>query len=247
MEIVVDLPGRALADARRPLEILKRGALDRPCRSEVHQQRALAVGPDPRNLVEGGGGQALGALGAVVRLLTPSEGLVAAYVRGAKGRRMRPVLLAGNMVEARLSSRTEAQLPQAEVELVHSRAPLLTEPLPAAGIAWATVLTARVLPERQPHPALYQGLDGLLEAITAAPSASGWGPALLGYELLLLAELGFGLDPCDIALAAADWLPGLMLTGRRLRRDLLDGPAEPAWDARELLTASLRRAAGLVA
>jgi DNA repair protein RecO (recombination protein O) len=34
----------------------------------------------------------------------------------------------------------------------------------------------------------------LLDAIEAAPSASGWGTALVKYELLLLAELGFGLD-----------------------------------------------------
>ena len=34
----------------------------------------------------------------------------------------------------------------------------------------------------------------LLDAIEAAPSASGWGAALVRYELLLLAELGFGLD-----------------------------------------------------
>lgn len=188
-----------------------------------------------------------GEHGAVVRMLTPREGLVAAYVRGARGRRMRPVLLAGNGVEARLAARNETQLPQAEVELTRSRASLMTEPLPAAGIAWATVLTAHALPERQPYPALYQGLDGLMEAITAAPSASGWGPALLGYELLLLAELGFGLEPDEVTRAAADWLPGLHLTGRRIRRSLLDRPGEPAWDARERLTVSLRRATGLVA
>ena len=39
-----------------------------------------------------------------------------------------------------------------------------------------------------------QALEGLLDAIEAAPSASGWGAALVRYELLLLAELGFGLD-----------------------------------------------------
>lgn len=188
-----------------------------------------------------------GEHGAVVRMLTPGHGLVAAYVRGARGRRMRPVLVAGNGVEARLSARTEAQLPQAEVELTRSRASLLTEPLPAAGIAWATVLTAQVLPERQPYPALYDALDGLLDAIAAAPSASGWGPALLAYELLLLAELGFGLEPAEVSRAAADWLPGLALTGRRIRRDLLDRPGDPVLDARERLIASLRRAAGLVA
>ena len=50
------------------------------------------------------------------------------------------------------------------------------------------------MPEGQPYPRLYEALDGLLAAIEAAPSASGWGAALVRYELLLLAELGFGLD-----------------------------------------------------
>jgi DNA repair protein RecO (recombination protein O) len=107
---------------------------------------------------------------------------------------MRPVLMAGNVVQAQLSARTDSQLPQATVELVHSRAPLLSEPLPAAAVEWATVLTATALPERQPYERLYQALDGLLDAIEAAPSANGWGTALVRYELLLLAELGFGLD-----------------------------------------------------
>ena len=135
-----------------------------------------------------------GEHGAIVRLMTPEQGLLAAYVRGARGRRMRPVLIAGNIVEAQLSARTETQLPQATIELVHSRGPLLSEPLPAAAIEWATVLTATALPEGQPYPPLYQALEGLLDAIEAAPSASGWGAALVRYELLLLAELGFGLD-----------------------------------------------------
>ena len=129
-----------------------------------------------------------------MRLMTPDQGLVAAYVRGARGRRMRPVLIAGNVVEAQLSARTDTQLPQAAIELVHSRGPLLSEPLPAAGIEWATALTATALPEGQPYPPLYQALEGLLDAIEAAPSAGGWGAALVRYELLLLAELGFGLD-----------------------------------------------------
>lgn len=135
-----------------------------------------------------------GEHGAIVRLMTPEHGLIAAYVRGARGRRMRPVLIAGNVVQAQLSARTEAQLPQATLELLHSRGPLLSEPLPAAAIEWATVLTATALPEGQPYPRLYSALDGLLDAIEAAPSASGWGSALVRYELLLLSELGFGLD-----------------------------------------------------
>jgi len=135
-----------------------------------------------------------GEHGAIVRLMTPEQGLVAAYVRGARGKRTRPILIPGNVVQAQLSARTESQLPQAAIELVHSRGPLLSEPLPAAAIEWATVLTATVLPEGQPYPPLHLALEGLLDAIEAAPSASGWGAALVRYELLLLAELGFGLD-----------------------------------------------------
>ena len=135
-----------------------------------------------------------GEHGAIIRLMTPEQGLIAAYVRGARGRRMRPVLMAGNIVQARLSARTETQLPQSEIELERSRGPLLSEPLLAAAIEWATVLTATSLPEGQPYPRLYQALEGLLDAIEAAPSANGWGAAMVRYELLLLAELGFGLD-----------------------------------------------------
>jgi DNA repair protein RecO (recombination protein O) len=97
-------------------------------------------------------------------------------------------------VEAALAARTDTQLPQGTVELVHSRGPLLAEPLPAAAIDWACALTAAALPEGLPFPRLYEALDGLLAAIEAAPAANGWGAAMVRYELLLLAELGFGLD-----------------------------------------------------
>jgi len=129
---------------------------------------------------------------------------------------MRPVLIAGNVVAARLSARSEAQLAQAEVELVHSRAPLLAEPLPAAAIDWATALTATALPEAQPYPRLHSALEGLLDAIEAAPAASGWGAALVRYEMLLLAELGFGLDleTCAVSGTGADLVAVSPKTGR---------------------------------
>lgn len=160
--------------------------------------------------------RAHGEHGAVVRLMTPEHGLQACYVRGARGRRMRPVLMAGNVVAARLSARNEAQLAQAEVELVHSRAPLLGEPLPAAGIDWATALTATALPEAQPYPRLHSALEGLLDAIEAAPAASGWGAALVRYELLMLAELGFGLDleTCAVSGETDDLVAVSPKTGR---------------------------------
>jgi DNA repair protein RecO (recombination protein O) len=211
-----------------------------------------------------------GEHGAVVRLMTPEDGLQAAYVRGARGRRMRPVLIPGNLVQARLSSRTDTQLAHAELELAHSRGPLLGEPLPAAAIEWATAL------------------DGLLAAIEAAPAASAWGAGLVRFELLLLAELGFGLDleSCAVtgtkedlvavspksgrsisaaeaapfagkllALPAfllrsgpaswADIIEGLLLTGHFLTRDVLTDRSASLLLGRERLVDRLRRAAGL--
>lgn len=144
-----------------------------------------------------------GEHGAILRLMSEARGLVAAYVRGARGRRLGPVLVPGNLVRASLSSRNESQLAQATVELVKSRGPLLTEPLPAAAIAWVTALTAAALPEEQPFPRLHAALAALLDAIEAAPAASRWGAALVRYELVLLAELGFGLD-LDTCAATGD-------------------------------------------
>ena len=166
-----------------------------------------------------------GEVGAVVRLMTAEHGLQAAYVRGARGRRMRPVLLAGNVVEASLAARTEGQLAQATVELVHSRAPLLSEPLPAMAIDWACALTATVLPEGQPYPRLFAALDGLLAAIEAAPAASGWGAALVRFELLLLAELGFGLDLERCAVSGDD--EDLIAVSPRSGRAVSASEAEP--------------------
>lgn len=166
-----------------------------------------------------------GEHGAVVRMMTPEHGLQAAYVRGARGRRLRPVLMAGNQVEAALSARTDSQLPQATVELIHSRGPLLAEPLPAAAIDWAVALTATALPESQPYPQLYAALDGLLGAIEAAPAASGWGAALVRYELLLLAELGFGLDLERCAVTGGD--ENLIAVSPRSGRAVSAAEAEP--------------------
>ena len=126
--------------------------------------------------------------------MTPEHGLQACYVRGARGRRMRPVLMPGNLVEARLSARTEAQLAQARSSWSTAARRLLGEPLPAAAIDWATRADRDRAARGAALSAASFGARGLLDAIEAAPAASGWGAALVRYELLLLAELGFGLD-----------------------------------------------------
>lgn len=191
--------------------------------------------------------------GAIVRALTPSDGIRAGYVRGGRSRRLRPILMPGNLVQAEYRARTEEQLAHLTVELVHSRAFLLSEPLAAAGIEWACVLTAAVLPENQPYPRLFEGLDGLLAAIEASPSARGWAAALVRYELLVLNELGFAPAPERIAmlpegLRAGVRVPGwenvragLAFTGRELGRHLLVDRQAEVLVARERLEARLKR------
>jgi DNA repair protein RecO (recombination protein O) len=143
--------------------------------------------------------RAHGEHGAIVRALTPHGGMQPGYVRGGRSRRLRPILLAGNLVQAEYRSRTDEQLAHLTVELIASRAPLHVEALPAAAIDWACALTAAALPEGQSYSRLYEALDGLLCAVEAAPSAKGWAAALARYELLVLSELGFGLDLSECA------------------------------------------------
>jgi len=166
-------------------------------------------------------GRPHGETAVIARLLTPDQGLVGAFVAGGRGRQLRPVLLPGNLVEAEVRSRSESQLPFARIELLESRGPWLGEPLPAAGIAWVTALTAATLPERQPFPALFDALRALLTAICLAPSARGWAVALLSYEVLLLRELGYGVSakrPDE-----GDW-PAIFTAFDRIGRDLARYP-----------------------
>ena len=135
-----------------------------------------------------------GEHGAVVRGFTRDDGVQPGYVRGGHARRLRPVLQPANTVLGEWRARTGEQLAALTVELVHSRAALHAEPLPAAALDWTCALTASALPEAQAYPRLHDGLDGVLAAIEAAPAARDWAAALVRYELLLLAELGFGLD-----------------------------------------------------
>lgn len=182
----------------------------------------------------------------IALLLTAESGIVAAYVAGGRGRHLRPVLIPGNTVEADIRSRSETQLPFARVELLQSRGPWLSEPLPAAAIAWVTALTAAVLPERQAYPALFEALSALLEAICVAPSARGWAVALMSYEVLLLRELGYGV-PVARPHDDADWheiLATFDNLGRELARYPLADRRRDVMAARGLLRERLARIDG---
>ncbi len=135
-----------------------------------------------------------GEHGCVVRVFTPENGLMTGYVRGAKSRTKRPILMPANIVSAEFRRRNEEQLASLEMELIESRAPYYNEPLSASAYQWMTLLTSWALPEEQAYPALYTAFSAVLDAIAGAPSARGWAVALVKYELLLLGEMGFGLD-----------------------------------------------------
>lgn len=143
-----------------------------------------------------------GENGAVVRFLTAEQGLVAGYVRGGRGRRMRPALQAGNVVLAHLKARVDTQLAAATVELVKSREALLDDRLATAALDWLTVLTAATLPEGTPYPEVHAALTGLLDVMDHSEDATQWMAGVARYELLLLEKLGFGLDLTECAATA---------------------------------------------
>lgn len=187
------------------------------------------------------GSRQQGETGAIVRLLTAEHGLIAAYVAGGRGRQMRAVMVPGNRVALELTIRSSNQLPFARLELEQSMGALMTEPLPAAAIQWSCALTATALAERQAYPALYQALAALLDAVAAAPSARGWVSGLIGYETLLLSELGYGGARPP---AAPDWpaqAAALAVLERQLSHYLLAGHKSDVMGARRLLTERLAR------
>ncbi|WP_338467787.1 recombination protein O N-terminal domain-containing protein [Novosphingobium sp. ZN18A2] len=183
-----------------------------------------------------------GEHGAVVRLLTAGHGLLAAYVAGARGRQLRPLLIPGNVLDAEINERGDNRLPSARLELVESRGPWLGEPLPSAAIGWATALAASALPEGHPYPALHEALSALLDAICHAPSARGWAVALAAYEALLLREVGYGL--AARAAADEDWtslIARLDRQGRAIESHLLADRRGDVMAARAILLDRLKR------
>ena len=182
---------------------------------------------------------------AVVRCLTHEAGMIAGYVRGGRSRALRPVLQPANLVVGEWRARTEDQLAGLTVELIHSRAPLYSEPLASAALEWVTALTAVALPESQAYPRLYGALDGMIGAIEAAPAARGWAVALARYEDLLLAEVGYGLGGTQAVTGESGWpeiIAALAQTGREIETHLLTDRRAETLAARARLVERLKRA-----
>ena len=182
-----------------------------------------------------------GETAVIARILTEEYGLVAGYVAGGRGRNLRPVVIPGNLVEVELRSKSDSQLPFARLELVQSRGPWLSEPLPAAAIGWATALTASVLPERNAYPSLYSALAALLDAICNAGSAREWLRGMIAYEALLLRELGYGGQPPPAEAELAPLLEIFAAQGPHIERYLLADRRGDVMAARNMLRERLGR------
>lgn len=147
-----------------------------------------------------------GEAGGIIRVFTPDAGMVVGYHRGARGRALRPVIMPGNEVHISWHARTEAQLGTLTLELVRSRAHLLLgEPRVAAAVGWLAALITHSVAERTAYPNLYSAFTAWLDIADYADDPLSWISALVRLELLLLGELGFGLDlSCCAATGATD-------------------------------------------
>lgn len=132
-----------------------------------------------------------GETSAIVTLMTRAHGRHLGLVRGGAGRRARGMLQPGNRVHARWRARLSEHLGAYSCEMTEAvAATLLKDRLRLAGLSAACAVTEATLPEREPHPRVYDGLAGLLAAL----AGDHWPSAYVRWELSLLSELGFGLD-----------------------------------------------------
>jgi DNA repair protein RecO (recombination protein O) len=132
-----------------------------------------------------------GESAAILSLLTEGHGRHLGLVRGAKGPRARTLYEPGNRVAAAWRGRLDEHLGNYSCEIIASPASLwLDDAMRLDALAAATVLVDRVLPEREPHPALFHALADFIADL----GREDWAMRYVRWELLMLGELGFGLD-----------------------------------------------------
>lgn len=126
----------------------------------------------------------------ILEAMTREHGRHLGLVRGGRSQKLQPVLQPGNAVALTWRARLDEHLGEYKVELVTSHAArLMAQPVALYGLATVAALL-RLLPERDPHPGLYEGLAVLIAHLDEI----GLAPALLvRFELAMLSELGFGL------------------------------------------------------
>jgi DNA repair protein RecO (recombination protein O) len=128
----------------------------------------------------------------VVQLLTREHGRHAGLLRGGQTPHARAQWQIGNRLLVTWRARLTEHLGSFSGEIAESHAArLLGDRARLAALAAASALAASALPEREPHPRAYAGLNGL---IIALDDDDRWALAYVEWEMALLEELGFGLD-----------------------------------------------------
>ncbi len=137
------------------------------------------------------GSRSHGEAAVIVTLLTAGHGRHAGFVHGGASSGQRSLWQPGNRLRVAWRGRVAEQLGTFRGELVTAHAArVLDDPLALAGLAAACATLDAALPEREPHPALFEGMTALLGAL----GHEGWPSVYVHLELGLLQELGFGLD-----------------------------------------------------
>ncbi|WP_373085742.1 DNA repair protein RecO [Sneathiella sp.] len=134
-----------------------------------------------------------GESSVIIHAFTREHGRSAGLVRGGTGRRMRGILQPGSEVTLTWRSRLAEQLGMFTVEALKSHATnLFDAPLALMASCSALALLDIVLPESEPHEALYEATLLLFRSLEQETDI--WPLLLIRWELGLLSEIGYGLD-----------------------------------------------------
>jgi DNA repair protein RecO (recombination protein O) len=179
--------------------------------------------------------RAHGETAAVVELLTAQHGRALGLVHGGRSRRLRPVLQIGNQVDVTWKARLADQLGHMTLELRRGyAAEAMSDALQLAGLTCISTMS-RLLPEREPHPSLYEVAMFVLSFID---DPTVWPALYARWELALLAELGFGLDLTTCAARGTN--DNLVYVSPRSGRAVSESAGEPYKDRLLPLPAFLR-------
>lgn len=137
-----------------------------------------------------------GEASVIVEVMTRERGRHLGLVRSGRSRAMQPVLQPGNSVEVTWRARLDEHLGEFRVEPLDLRAGRLMETATAVYGVQAMAALLRFLPERDPHPHLYEMLRIILDHLHEPADA---GELFVRFELAVLDDLGFGLDLSECA------------------------------------------------
>jgi DNA repair protein RecO (recombination protein O) len=183
-----------------------------------------------------------GETGAVLELFTRQHGRHLGLVHGGRSRKLRPVLQTGNHLDATWKARLADNLGHFTVELRRGFAAQVMEDAAALAALTSMAALARLLPERDPHPNLY---EVTLFVLGFLDERAVWPALVVRWELVLLDELGFGLDLASCA--ATGRTEGLVYVSPKSGRAVSAEAGEPYKDRLLALPAFLRgRGAGAV-